>query len=63
MNYIIPVNNTSASNVLTLWGSTIAVEEAKPVPEPEIIGRFYNLTDAEHHVPVTAGCGGYSFHR
>ncbi|KAI4469087.1 glycoprotein hormone receptor [Holotrichia oblita] len=63
VNYIIPVNNNSFSNIFTLRGSTIAVEEAKPVPEPEIIGSFHNPTDTDHYVPVTAGCGGYSFHR
>ncbi|GJQ78335.1 hypothetical protein Trydic_g22166 [Trypoxylus dichotomus] len=62
VNYLIPINNSS-SNIFALRGSTIAVEEAKPMQKPEIIGSFHSATDTDKHVPITAACGQYSLHR
>lgn len=64
VNYLIPISNNSLSNPFALRGSTISVEEAKPIQRPEIIGSFHNsATDTEHHVPIMAACGQYTFNR
>lgn len=61
MNYLKPISNNTLSNMHTLRGSTIAVEEAKQMQKPEIIGSFHSsATDTEHHVPLTVACGQYS---